>query len=204
MAHPKLILASASPRRVDLLATLGLVPIVRPSGIPEQFHPGETPIGHARRLAEEKAARVASEWDDGDALVLGADTLVTLDARVLGKPIDETNAKEMLRFLAGREHEVVTGVALVRSDGGRATSETATTRVRFRPLPERVIDWYVRSGEPLDKAGAYSIQGLGVLLSDGIDGSWSNVVGLPLEILPALFARVGIDLLDLSREPPAT
>lgn len=200
MPPPTLVLASASPRRVNLLRGIGLSPVVVPSGVPEDLRPGEVPRDHALRLAEDKARHVAAA-NPADAVVLGADTVVTLDGRILGKPRDSADAKEMLRFLSGRDHEVLTGVFLLRLPGGVSAGTVASTRVRFRSYDERLVSWYVATGEPLDKAGAYSIQGLGVLLCDCLDGSWSNVVGLPLEPLPSLFAQVGINLLDLINSP---
>jgi septum formation protein len=129
--------------------------------------------------------------------VLAADTEVVLDGRVLGKPADAAQASRMLRDLRGREHEVLTGVRLVRTDDGRAAGGVEVTRVRFGDCDDVLIEAYVRTGEPFDKAGAYAIQGRGVLLTAGIDGSWSNVVGLPVERLPGWFAAIGVALGDL-------
>ena len=166
-----------------------------PSGAPEVPLPNETPGAHARRLAEDKARHVASAHAGAAAaVVLGADTVVTALGRILGKPTDEAEAKAMLRFLSGKTHEVLTGVFLIRTDNGQSTGSVTTTRVRFRPLSDALIDWYLATGEPADKAGAYSIQDRGVLLSEQIEGSWSNVVGLPLEALPDMFARVSMNI----------
>jgi septum formation protein len=201
MPRPALVLASSSPRRVDLLATLGIDPVVMPPEVPETPTADETPAAHCERLAHAKARAVAARWGAGEAAILAADTVVALDGRILGKPTDAADARAMLQFLAGREHRVLTAAALVRLPGGRAASRVDVTRVRFRPYGDDVIDWYLGSGEPYDKAGAYSIQGRGALLAAGIDGSWSNVVGLPLEILPGLFAEVGLDLLGFAVGP---
>jgi septum formation protein len=127
---------------------------------------------------------------------MAADTAVVLEELVLGKPADNTEAAGMLFRLSGRVHQVVTGVFLLRTDDGRSARAVESTGVRFRTLSRPLIDWYVSTGEPLDKAGAYGIQGRGVLLTAGVEGSWTNVVGLPLERLPGLFSQIGFDLLD--------
>jgi septum formation protein len=158
---------------------------------------GESPGAMVCRLAELKgrtlASRIAPESEDG-ALILAADTAVVLDDEVLGKPVDAGEAEEMLRRLRGRTHEVLTGVFLLRTDDGRSVCEIEATRVAFRAYDDATIRDYVAGGEPLDKAGAYGIQGRGALLTQGIDGSWSNVVGLPVERLPLWFDRIGIDI----------
>jgi septum formation protein len=192
-----LLLASASPRRLSLLLALGCDVRAKPAQISEEARPRESPGAYVLRLAEEKARACATgvEGLPASGLVLGADTVVVLDGAVLGKPKDASDARRMLRLLSGREHEVVTGVCLLRLDDGRAARGATVTRVRFRPYDDATIDWYVGTGEPMDKAGAYGIQGKGVMLSDGIEGSWSNVVGLPLECLPGLCREVGLDFL---------
>jgi septum formation protein len=190
----RLILASASPRRRDLLQGLGVRCEVRPAAVEERARPDETPEALVRRLARDKARHVAATCGTDDvAAVLGADTAVVLDDEVLGKPADADEARAMLAKLAGRSHRVLTGVHLVRPAGDEAGT-TGCTHVRFRTYGESTIRWYAASGEPLDKAGAYGIQGRGALLCEGIEGSWSNVVGLPLEALPELFRRVGLEL----------
>jgi len=196
-----LIVASASPRRLGLLRALGLLVRPRPSGLAEDEPPGVDPAELVRALAGAKARRIAGAIREPEppALVLGADTVVVLDGEILGKPGDDDEARIMLRRLAGRGHLVHTGVHLLRSDDGREASLVETTRVRFRELDAATVDWYVGTGEPRDKAGGYGIQGQGVLLVDSIEGSWSNVVGLPLERLPRLFAAVGVDLLERLR-----
>ncbi len=199
MRAPEIVLASASPRRLELLRALGLRVTPRPSGLPEPADGGAPPEELVVRLAELKGRHVTGllREEGRRALVLGADTEVVLDDTTLGKPRDPADAAAMLRRLAGRDHEVLTGVYLARTDDARETSAVSRTRVRFRDYDERTIKAYVRSGEPLDKAGAYGIQGRGVLLTERIEGSWSNVVGLPLELLPELFRHVGVDLLAL-------
>ena len=158
---------------------------------------GETARDHVVRLAAKKAATVAGALRDRGiaALVLAADTTVTVEGEILGKPTDSDEALAMLRRLAGLRHEVLTACRLLRTDDGRLAATVAISGVRFNPWNESLARWYVGTGEPMDKAGAYGIQGRGVLLCEGIDGSWSNVVGLPLESLPSLFRDVGDDLL---------
>lgn len=189
-AGSPLVLASASPRRRDLLAGLGLALEVRPTEVDETPRPGEPPAAYVERLAREKAAAAAQpgEW------VLAADTAVVIDGEILGKPADDADAACMLARLAGREHEVLTGVALLEPAAGREVSAVETTRVRFAPLSAEEIRWYVATGEPHDKAGAYAVQGLGALLVERLDGSFSNVVGLPLRTVYRLAAEAGWDL----------
>jgi septum formation protein len=194
MSFPRVYLASASPRRLALLSGLGLfvTPCARP--VDERPHEGETPAARVSRLAGAKVAASAA-WLPGvepDAVVLGADTTVVLDGVSLDKPQDPEEAASMLRRLSGRAHDVWTGVHVMRPATGAAAGTVVRTRVRLRAYDEGTIAWYVASGEPLDKAGAYGIQGLGVLLVEGIEGSWSNVVGLPLERLPDLLAAIGL------------
>jgi septum formation protein len=188
----KLYLASASPRRLALLRQIGLRPEVVPAGIEEHAQPHETPHDLVRRLAEAKGrvalARLARRAPAG--VVLAADTTVVVAGSVLGKPADPAEASVMLAELRGRTHEVLTGVFLARTDDGRATTGVETTRVRFRKYDDATIREYVASGEPLDKAGAYGLQGRGAELTERIHGSWSNVVGLPLERLPEWLARL--------------
>jgi len=173
---PPLILASASPRRAEILTSLGIPFVAAPTDIPEDLLPGETAEAAAPRLAAAKAARAAER--SPDAWVLAADTLVFLDGATLEKPRDDAEAAAMLRRLAGREHGVVTAVHLRRgSDPGRGVTEVS--RVRFAPMSEAEIAWYVATGEPRDKAGAYGVQGLGARFIAEIRGSFTNVMGLP-------------------------
>ena len=194
-SQPILLLASASRRRRDLLHDLGLPFRVVVSGLPETARQGESPRDRVLRLAGEKAEAVLARHEQ--ELVLAADTAVVVDSvgnpEVLGKPDDIEHARRMLRRLSGREHRVLTGVAL-RGPNGTAAEDVGTTYVRFAPLEDRQIEWYVATGEPMDKAGAYGIQGFAALFVEEIRGSWSNVVGLPIELLPSLFLRAGHDL----------
>jgi septum formation protein len=174
--HEKIVLASASPRRLELLRNAGFDPEVRPSHIPEVRMEGESGVAYVRRMAREKA--LAAEWHPGETL-LAADTVVEIDGRVLEKPNDARDAAEMLRALSGRWHEVHTGVA-VRRDF--VAVDVATTRVHFLPLTEEEIATYVATGEPMDKAGAYAIQGLASRYIDRVEGCYFNVVGLPVSL----------------------
>ena len=171
-----LILASSSPRRAEILGALGIPFTLSPVDVDESIVPGETGAGAAARLAGEKAAAAAALHPD--AWVLAADTLVLLDGAILGKPRDDADAARMLRQLSGREHRVVTGVRLTRGDGAgdRALEES---RVRIATLDEEEIRWYVATGEPRDKAGSYAVQGLGARFVEGVEGSFTNVMGLP-------------------------
>ncbi len=175
---PELILASQSPRRRELLATAGFHFTVRFQPVEEIRAAGETPAGYVKRLARTKAE---AAWASGDEIILGADTIVVLDDRVLEKPADASAARSMLRELSGREHTVITGICLRHAGGAVLDSES--TRVRFLPLDESEIDDYVSSGEPMDKAGAYAIQGLASKFVDRIGGCYFNVMGLPLALV---------------------
>lgn len=170
-----LILASRSPRRQELLARAGFQFIVRPADVDESWREGEDPGAHVQRLARAKAAGVAAAPDD---IVLGADTVVVVDGDILGKPADAEEATRMLHRLAGREHYVLTGVCLKR--GTRELVDCERTLVRFAALSDREIREYVASGEPLDKAGAYAVQGLASKFVERIEGCYFNVVGLPI------------------------
>ncbi len=179
--YPDLILASASPRRKELLEAAGLRVDVRPQDVDETPFADEDAVACALRLARSKADAVP----EAAAPVLAADTVVTVDGRLLGKPADPDEAAAMLRALSGRPHAVVTAFALRFPDGTRHL-QAVTTRVTFRDLTDVEIRRYVVTGEPMDKAGAYAIQGQGMALIDHVDGSWTNVVGLPLpEVLAA-------------------
>lgn len=191
---PVVVLASASPRRRELLGRLGIAPLIRPADIDERVLPDESPEDHVARLA---AAKSRATDAPAGALVIAADTVVVADGVVLGKPLDVPGAIEMLRRLSGREHDVCTGVH-VRRDGAEASSVT-TTRVSFRELDEREILAYVGTGEPMDKAGAYGIQGAGGAFVESVSGSDSNVIGLPLAELIVLAHRVGVVLLPGGR-----
>jgi septum formation protein len=187
---PRLVLASQSPRRRELLGQLGVALDVRPANADEAVHPGEPPRDYVLRVARDKARAV-----EGD-LVLAADTAVVLGAEVLGKPADGDDARRMLRALSGTVHEVLTAVVVRRTRPAPVLELDAVvaTEVRFAPLGPGEIDWYVATGEPLDKAGAYAIQGAGGAFVLGVAGSVSNVVGLPLTETAALLRRAGFPL----------
>jgi septum formation protein len=191
----RLILASASPRRRALLAACSISFQVIPSTIDEQPLPNEPAEVYVRRLALAKAEAVARHHPD--AVVLGADTTVTIDALLLGKPQTLDEARQMLRRLSGRQHEVLTGVAVVSEKmaggiGGRGVHEVVTSRVLMRPFTAATIEWYLATGEPRDKAGAYAVQELGAALVERVQGSYTNVVGLPLTETLALLSQFGI------------
>ena len=189
----QLILASASPRRAELLRQIGLEFKVIPSAVTEEL-PGQsvTPEKLVADLAMQKAEWVAQGIEDG--LIIGADTIVVLGDLILGKPDDSAAAAAMLRLLSGQEHSVFTGVALIEKPLAKAKLTVAETKVQFRPLTETEIAVYVASKEPLDKAGAYGIQGRGAALVTGINGCYFNVVGLPLSKLVVLLRDFGISL----------
>lgn len=198
MSRIQLLLASASPRRLELLRGAGLEPVVAPTQVDERLLLNEAAARMVTRLAEAKArAAVPPDGDLEEWLVLAADTAVVIEGRVLGKPGDADEAVEMLELLRGKTHEVLTGVFLLRSGDGRHTAAVETTRVSFLDYDETTLRAYVASGEPMDKAGAYGIQGGGRRLVRHVDGSWSNVVGLPVERLPEWLERVGLALADL-------
>lgn len=177
-----LILASGSPRRQELLRNAGFDFEVRPSSIPEEPHPAETPEAFVRRMAAEKALEVAAGAPAG-SLVLGADTVVVAGAEILGKPANPEEAARMLRQLSGRSHRVLTGVCLVKAPDTIEARGESDTRVWFRSLAAAEIRDYVRSGEPLDKAGAYGIQGHASRFVTRIEGCYFNVVGLPVALV---------------------
>jgi septum formation protein len=189
MPQLRLVLASGSPRRRAFLSQLNLRFDVDSADVDESVHPDEQPALYVERLANEKAAVVVKRHPG--ALVLAADTTVVVDREILGKPENDEHARQMLRKLSGREHQVLSGIAV---SGPRQRSAVVTTRVWFRPLSPGEIDWYVATGEPTDKAGAYAIQGIGAFLVSRIEGSASNVVGLPLEETLGLLQACGFVL----------
>lgn len=184
-----LILASSSLRRQELLRQAGIVFDVHPPHIPEQRNPAEAPVDYVSRLAREKAEAVAGEFPQ--RCILGADTTVIVDDQILEKPLDASDAKRMLRLLSGRVHSVTTAVSLVRPQSPVIT-RAATTKVFFRKITELEIEAYVASGEPMDKAGAYAIQGGAGPWVEKIEGEYSNVVGLPLTLLTEMLRQCGI------------
>lgn len=192
MAPPPLLLASGSPRRRELLGQLGLAFTVEAADVDETPLPGEAPDAYVLRLAQAKAEAVAARRPG--ALVLAADTTVVRDGRVLGKPADDADARGMLDSLAGRSHRVLTAVALAGAGQASVLLHLEETRVHMRSASPAELAWYVSTGEPRDKAGAYAIQGRGGFLVDRIEGSYSNVVGLPLAQTLSLLSRAGFPL----------
>lgn len=190
----QIVLASASPRRRELLTQIGLKFQVIPSTADELLLPDETPEQHVIRLSIDKASEVAGRAQVAGRWFIGSDTIVLCDARILGKPADEKHAAEMLRLLSGREHRVLSGFAVLDRKTGKQRAEAVSTRVRFRELTAQEIARYIASGEPLDKAGSYAIQGLGVCFVAGIEGSYTNVVGLPLCRLTLALKELGVAL----------
>ncbi len=187
----RLILASASPRRRELLTQAGFSFEVQPAHIPEDLLPSEDPIAYVVRLARQKAEAVFSEISSQESaapVVLGADTTVTLDAHILGKPADAADAARMLRLLSGRTHRVITGVAVVAASGVQVAAEV--TGVRFLTLSDEEIAAYIATGEPMDKAGAYAIQGRAARWIPRVEGCYFNVVGLPLALVTTMLESV--------------
>jgi septum formation protein len=193
----KFILASASPRRRELLTSIGLDFEVLPSHVPEIHQEGEAPEEYVARLSRDKAYAIAkshpSRW------VIAADTIVILGEQLLEKPADPVDAMRMLGTIAGQTHVVYTGVTLVNLDAAHHETRVAESEVRMLPLSPAEIEWYVGTGEPLDKAGAYAVQGIGAMFIDSIHGSYTNVVGLPLATLFLMLRRAGIDPLYNAR-----
>jgi septum formation protein len=185
----KIILASSSPRRRELLGALGLSFTIDVPDVDERLLPGEDPRTHVLRLAAEKARKVAGRH--GGGLVIAADTVVVLDDRIIGKPEDEAEARRILERLAGKTHRVYTGVAVADAAGGSVESKVACSRVTMSAMGKGEIAGYVATGEPLDKAGAYAVQGLGGRFVSRVSGSLSNVIGLPLEELAELLEEAG-------------
>lgn len=188
----KLILASASPRRAELLRAAGFEFDVLPADVDETIDIEETPDGYARRIALAKAQAIVTQADGRP--VLGADTVVVVDGNILGKPLDADDARRMLRLLSGRDHAVLTAVCLAAHtrESRRMETHLERTTVEFSQLSEAEIDWYAATGEPLDKAGAYAIQGLASRFVTRISGSYSNVVGLPVAAVYQLCTRAGL------------
>lgn len=187
---PRLVLASASPRRAALLRELGVAFTVCPSGDPEVVIAGESAEAFARRIARQKGAAVARLG--GDAWVLAADTVVVVDGAVLGKPADAADARRMLRCLSGRAHDVLTAVAFSGPDGSPAAELLVRSAVEFRALSAAEIDAYIVTGEPFDKAGAYGIQGAAGAFVTRVSGSYTNVVGLPVDEVRLVLERFGL------------
>jgi septum formation protein len=190
------VLASASPRRRQLLAQFGFPFEVRPADTDETPRPGEQPMGYVERVAREKAIAVARPGE----LVIAADTTVDLAGEIFGKPDDDDDARRMLRRLSGRGHEVHTGIALAVH--GRLVSTVETTVVSMATLSEAQIDWYLATGEPADKAGGYAVQGIGGIFVTSVAGSVSNVVGLPLSVVVDLLGAYKLELFSTAPVRP--
>ena len=188
MSTERVVLASGSPRRRQLLELIGIAHDVAPSNIDESLRKGETPRRHAERLAREKAL-VGAKRAPG-RIVVAADTIVVVDRKVLGKPVDVDDARRMLAMLSGREHTVITAVAVAR--GREICSAIEIVKVRFRRLRAEEIDAYIATGEPMDKAGAYGIQGYGATIVERVEGDYFAVMGLPLARLVRLLADIGV------------
>jgi septum formation protein len=186
----RLILASASPRRADLLTSAGFSFDVMPADVDETPRDGEVPADYALRIAKDKAEAAAVNCRKSGSVILAADTVVVCGGRILGKPVDNEDAQRMLKTLSGAVHEVHTAV-VVQSES-RQLGEVVTTRVRLLPLTDSEIAWYIETGEPEGKAGAYAIQGRAARFVDRIEGSWSNVVGLPIATVYRLLKDVGV------------
>ena len=188
MSDPKVVLASASPRRRELLHLIGIAHDVRPANLDETMRPRETPRRHAERLARDKAIAIAQR--DPDLITIGADTIVVIDRNVLGKPVDEADAARMLAMLSGRKHTVITAVAVSR--GKELRSAVEEVKVKFRRLTDYEIEAYIATGEPMDKAGAYGIQGFGATIVERVEGDYFAVMGLPLVRLVGLLRDLGV------------
>jgi septum formation protein len=189
----RLILASASPRRAELLRGAGIEVDVRPADVDESVQPGEGAEQYASRVALTKARAISQQVSD--RFVLGADTVVVVDDRILGKPTDSADARQMLRMLSGRTHVVITAVILIRGaglPGETVNAQLARTGVEFASLSNDEIEWYAATGEPMDKAGGYAIQGLASRFVTRIEGSYSNVVGLPVSLVYGMCKRSGL------------
>jgi septum formation protein len=187
-SQEKLILASSSPRRAEILTAVGWPFEVLVAGVDEAPGVGEDPVSYVKRLALEKAQAVATRLTSG--VVLGADTTVVVSGEILGQPLDDVDARRMLLLLSGKWHEVVTGIALVRVSDGLSLVSCEQTRVRFAELSATEIDWYVSTGEPMGKAGGYGVQGRAALFIERLEGDYFNVVGLPVQLVYKLAAQI--------------
>jgi septum formation protein len=187
------ILASVSPRRKELLSSIGLKFKIIPAHVNEDYLPGESPREHVRRLAQDKAQTIARQ--NPQAWILGADTIVVIDGLILGKPNNKSQAREMLSRLSGREHKVYTGFSIVRAAARLDRTKVVQSAVQFTNISPDELAWYVNSPEPYDKAGGYAVQGKGAFFIKSIRGSYTNVIGLPLcEVLEALKSLGAINL----------
>ncbi|MDO4542779.1 MAG: Maf family protein [Bacillota bacterium] len=190
----RLFLASSSPRRKEILENLGLRFTVRPADIDESLISGEDAASYVLRMAVQKALAAAIDVDEG--IIIGADTIVSLDEDILGKPEDSEEARKQLTELSGREHIVITGLGVVDKKSNRTVSAMVQTIVYFKELSEEEIEAYIQTGEPMDKAGSYGIQGKGAVFIRRIEGDYYNVVGLPVAKLYSLLTELGYDYFD--------
>ena len=191
---PKIILASGSPRRKELLGKIGIPFVVEVSDYEEDMNLKLKPLELAKALSAGKAEAVAERHKGEDAIIIGADTFVVLDNKILGKPHTPEKAKEMIREMSGRAHLVITGFTIIDTKSGKKVSKEVESKVYFRKLTDEEIDAYVRTGEPLDKAGAYAIQEAGSVLIERTEGDYTNIVGLPLPALIEELKKFGIKL----------
>lgn len=195
----RIVLASGSPRRQEMLERLGVQFEVMVPHVDETPRPGEDPSAYVERLARQKVLAVAEDiaadaaHADDDRLIIAADTTVDLDGEILGKPVDLDDARRMLKRLSGRAHYVHTGIAVLQS--GRLESGVDETRVQMTPITDHALEWYLGTGEPFDKAGAYALQGTGSVFVSRVSGSVSNVIGLSLTLLVDLTRRLDVDLI---------
>ncbi len=190
---PPIILASHSPRRKELLHQIGVQFVSDPTDVDERMHPGESPEDYAVRVSQDKAQTAARRTKTG--IIIAADTIVVLDDQVLGKPVDARDAERMLGMLSGKVHLVISGLTVMDAVTGKTETRTSVTKVWFRSLSPDEVASYVASREPLDKAGAYGIQGKGALLVERIEGCYFNVVGLPLAMLGEMLLDFGFKVL---------
>ena len=188
-----IILASASPRRKELLEKIGLTFKVEPSNYEEQVHSGLEPHEFAQKIALEKARTVASKHKDG--IVIAADTFIVFGGQILGKPHTKNEARKMLETINGKSHSVITGFSIIDTSKNKTLSKSVETKIYIRKLTPAEIDAYVKSEEPLDKAGAYAIQGLGAVFVEKIEGDYFNVIGLPLSALTEALKEFGINIM---------
>lgn len=195
MSDYKLVLASASPRRSDILKNIGLTPVIQIADIDETPRKGENPPNYVMRLSYEKVMEVACSSED--ALIIGGDTVVVLDEAILQKPVDEKEAMEMLRQLRNKRHQVLTGISIydMKTDG--SYTGLSVTEVEMADYSDEMIRSYIATGEPMDKAGAYGIQGVGAILVKEVCGDYNTVVGLPVSTLIEGFKQLNIDFFDL-------
>jgi septum formation protein len=185
----KIVLASQSPQRIALLEQIGLKFEKIPSNVDEEKVPRTRPTSYVKRLAKLKAKAVAKQIDEG--IVIGADTVVCIDDRILDKPQDTNDAINTLRLLDGRVHRVISGICVINKYSGTTFTKSITTKVKFKKLDNKLIEWYIGTGESFDKAGSYAIQGKGAVLIEWIRGDYSNVVGMPVAALTLILKNMG-------------